>query len=431
MKSLIHEIHRRSLWQVLGIYLVGSWIALQVVEQLAEAASLPAWVRPLALVLLIIGFPIVMATAFVQEGMTTKEPEARRRSPADAGDVPPPAPEPVTGAASVLTWRNALAGGVVAFALLGVLGTAWVIFGSGTLSGPSLGAADVNPKSLAVLPFTTVDEQNESFRVGIHDALLTQLAKVGDLHVISRTSMLEYDGTTKPMPQIGSELRVARVLEGSVQRADDVVLINVQLIDAATDAHLWAESYERDLSAANLIAIQMEIVRDIARELRAVLAPAEEARIASVPTENLEAYDLFLRARDVQQQDTRESRLEAIDLLEEVVALDADFALAWAFLSIAHSDAYWFGYDRTRERIARARAAVDRVFELDPTLPEGSMALGEYYYRTQRDYEAALRALGTARERMGETRGACRHHRFCRETPGRVRRSRRRLSPSR
>jgi len=402
LRTLIHEIHRRSLWQVLGIYLAGAWISLQVVEQLAEAAGLPPWVRPLALVLLIIGFPIVMATAFVQEGLTTKEPEPPPQSLADVGEVALPAPGAVTGAASVLTWRNALAGGVIAFALLGLAGTAWVLFGGGSLA-PAAGVGDVNPHSIAVLPFATVDEANEAFRVGVHDALLTQLAKVGDLHVISRTSMLEYDGTTKPISQIGEELRVARVLEGTVQRAENMVQINVQLIDAATDNHLWAESYTRDLSASNLIAIQSEIVRDIARELRAVLAPEEEARIASVPTQNLEAYDLFLRARDLQQQDTPGARLESIELLEQVVTLDPDFALAWAFLSIGHSDAYWFGYDRTQARIERARAAVDRAFEIDPGLPEASMAMGEYYYRTQRDYEAALRELGAARERMGET----------------------------
>ncbi|MDX1394407.1 MAG: tetratricopeptide repeat protein [Gemmatimonadota bacterium] len=402
LRSLIDEIHRRSLWQVLSIYLAGSWVALQVVEQLAEAAGLPSWVRPLALVLLVIGLPIVMATAFVQEGMTTKAPEAPSQSLADVGEVAPPPREPTTGAASLFTWRNALAGGVIAFALLGLAGTGWVLFGGGSLS-PAMGGGDVNPHSIAVLPFASVDEENEAFRVGVHDALLTQLAKVRDLQVISRTSMLEYEGTRKPIPRIGEELRVARVLEGSVQRADDVVQINVQLIDAATDNHLWAESYTRDLSASNLIAIQSEIVRDIARELRAVLAPEEEARIASVPTHDLEAYDLFLRARDLQQREGRGSRMEAVEVLEQAVTLDPDFALAWAYLSMGHSGAYWYGYDRTQTRIQRARAAVDRAFELDPGLPEASLALGTYYYRTQRDYEAALRELTAAREEMGET----------------------------
>lgn len=410
LKGLVHEIHRRSLWQVLGIYLGGSWIALQVVEQLAEAAGLPAWVRPLALILLVIGFPIVMATAFVQEGMTTKEPGAPPRPRTDPGEVASSSdigevqsPAPVTGAASLLTWRNALTGGVVAFAILGLAGTAWVLLGGGSIGPPIGGAGALHPHSIAVLPFTTADEENEAFRVGVHDALLTQLAKVRDLQVISRTSMLEYDGTRKPIPQIGEELRVARIVEGSVQRAEDVVQINVQLIDAATDNHLWAESYTRDLSASNLIAIQSEIVRDIARELRAVLAPEEEARIATVPTQNLEAYDVFLRARDLQQGEGRGPRMEAIELFEQVVTLDPGYAVAWAYLSIGHSNAYFFGYDRTQARIERARAAVDRAFELDPGLPEASMAMGHYHYRTQRDYESALRELGVARDRMGET----------------------------
>lgn len=406
MKNLIGEIHRRSMWQVLGIYAAAAWIVLQIVDTLAGALGLPEWAASLALFLLIIGLPIVLATAFVQGGMRSKplvENAGTKTVGDEGGEVLAATPEPVTGAASLLTWRNALAGGVVAFALLGLVGTAWVIFGGGSLPSSSLGGSDVNPRSLAVLPFASVEEENESFRVGVHDALLTQLAKVGDLHVISRTSMLEYDGTTKPMRQIGSELGVARILEGSVQRAEDIVQINVQLIDTSTDGHVWAETYTRDLSASNLIAIQGEIVRDIARELETVLAPEEEAQLASVLTGNLEAYDAFLRARDVQQRDTREGRLDAVQLLERVVEIDPSFAVAWAHLAIAHADVYFYGYDRSSDRAQRARSAVDRAFALDPSLPEAHMAMGEYHYRINRDYDAALQELQSAREQMGET----------------------------
>jgi len=350
-------------------------------------------------VLLIIGFPIVMATAFVQEGGPTRHPAPVRQDDAGASGL---TPEPTTGADALLTWRNALAGGVLAFAMLGLVGTGWMLLGGGPPSMPG-GGDDLNPHSIAVLPFTTVGPENEAFRVGVHDALLTQLAKVRDLRVTSRTSVMDYEGTRKSIPQIGEELGVARILEGGVQRADDVVLINVQLIDAATDNHLWAESYTRDLSTSNLIAIQTEIVRAIARELRAVLAPEEEARIASVPTDNLEAYDLFLQARDLDGRGGRQNRVEARQLLEQAVILDPAFALAWAYLSIAHSDAYWFGDDRTTATVERARAAVDRSSELDPKLPEVALAMGNYHYRTQRDYDAALRELTEALDGMGET----------------------------
>lgn len=407
LRRLIGEIHRRSLWQVLGVYLAGSWVALQVVEQLAEAAGLPAWIRPLALALLVIGFPIVMATAFVQEGIGGRDGrETITASPAAAADQAGVASEvrmlPVTGARRLFTWRNAIAGGVLAFAALGVAGTGWILLGPGTIGSTSISAGDSDlSKTIAVLPFTSGDERNEAFRIGIHDALLTQLAKVRDLRVISRTSMLEYEGTTKNMRQIGDELGVANLLEGSVQRAEDVVQINVQLVDAASDEHRWAESYTRDLSAANLIAVQSEIVRDIARAMRAVLAPEEEILIAEVPTENLEAYDLFLQARDVQQRGGGEDTV-AITLLERAVRLDPSFALAWAYLSKGHSDVYWDGVDRTRERTELAREAVDRALELRPQLPEAHMALGEYYYRAHRDYESALTELTAARDQMGE-----------------------------
>ncbi len=405
MKNFIHEIHRRSLWQVLGIYLAVSWIVLQVVDVIGNNFGLPDWVAPVALVLLLIGLPVVIGTAFIQEGMTAKAPEAPPSAAADDGGVVPSAPEPVTGAASVLTWRNALIGGVISFAVLGLVGTAWVVFGGARIGATASMADgdDASTKAVAVLPFTSVGEENEAFRVGIHDALLAQLAKVGELRVISRTSTLEYDGTTKNMRQIGEELGVANLVEGSVQRAEDMVQINVQLINAATDEHRWSESYVRDLSAANLISVQGEIVRDITRALEAALAPEEALRIAEVPTENLEAYDLFLMARDHQQRGGNDGRTETLPLLERAVELDPEFALAWAYLSIAHSDYYWFGQDRTQERTEQARQAVDQAFEFRPDLAEAHMALGEYYYRVHRDYESALTELAVARQGLGDT----------------------------
>ena len=193
MKNLIHEIHRRSLWQVLGIYVVGSWIALQVVDVLANNFSLPEWFPAFALGLLVIGLPIVLATAFVQEGVGS-----RVAAPPQADEAPSEVSTSKPG--GMFTWRNAMAGGVSAFALLGIVAAGWILFGPG-LGGAAAPreaeAADL--RSIAALPFSTVhtDEESLAFVAGIHDDLLTQLSKIDSLKVISRTSVMQYDGTTK------------------------------------------------------------------------------------------------------------------------------------------------------------------------------------------------------------------------------------------
>lgn len=399
-KQLVHEVHRRSLWQVLGIYLVTSWVVFQVVQSLTEGLQLPDWFPALAFVLLLIGLPIVLATAFIQEGVGSPPDQIPI---ANLGDTD--VTMPVADVHRLFTWRNALSGGVLAFAGLGFLGVVWTLLGPGTLPTRAVAAGEeVNGRSIAVLPFVSarVDEENESFRIGVHDALLTQLAKVQDLRVTSRTSVLEYHESQKNIQLIGDELGVGTILEGTVQRAGDVVQINVQLIDVATDDHLWAETFTRELTTANLIAIQNEIVRDIARELRTVLSPQEERRMTQVPTQNLDAYDLFLSARAQQQRSNDVGRQSAASLLEQAVLADPNFALAHAWLSIAHSYLYWFGQDRSETRVERAKAAADRALELNPNLPEGHFALAHYYYRAHRDYGPALSELALAEQGMGE-----------------------------
>lgn len=411
-KKILREIHRRSVWQVLGIYLFLAWIVFQVVQTLTEGLGLPTWMPAAALVLLLVGLPVVVATAFVQQGVRTHGPPAARpfSDPAESADTPPemppetPVPDP-RGAPKLLTWRNAIMAGVFAFAALGLVAAGWVVFGPGILptSGASEGLAaedDWDEKTVAVLPFTSVDQENESFRVGIHDALLTQLARVNDLRVISRTSVLVYDGQTeKSIPAIADELAVATVVEGSVQRAENMVQINVQLIDGETDEHLWADSYTRDLSTANLIAIQADIVRDIARELEAALAPGEAAQISAVPTESLEAYDFFLQGNLLYLSVRDEGGLrEARRYFERALTLDPEFAQAHANLSIVHSSLFHYGWERTQQGLERARSAADRALELSPGLPEAYRALGWYHYWGYRDYDRALDAFGRAEQ---------------------------------
>ncbi len=390
LKRLIREIHRRSIWQVMSVYALGGWFAFQIVQSMTEGLGLPSWFPGLAVVLLIIGVPIVLATAIVQEGISGPEPE-----PASAVSATPPP----TTVDRLFTWKNAIGGGILAFALWGVIAAGWMLFGAGVIGRTDAGLAGEDARrTIAVLPFTSVrsDEDSESFRVGLHDELLTQLVKVGGLRVTSRTSVLEYEKTTKNIRQIGTELGVGALVEGSVQREGDTVKVNVQLIDAGTDEHLWAETYTRRLSAANIISMQAEVVRDIARALRAALSPAEEQRLADVPTDNLEAYDFYLRGRAREATRVDEDLLLAEEMYRRAIQLDPGFALAHVRLGIVHNALHWFGVDRAPERLDAALTSIQRAFALQPDLPEGHLALGRYYYQGLRDYDRALHELERA-----------------------------------
>ena len=269
LRKLIREVHRRSLWQVLGIYVGASWALLAVVDTMAGALNLPDWAASLALFLLVIGLPVVLATAFVQEGMTTKEPEARPQPLDEVGEVPPPsAPEP-TARQRLLTWRNALLGGVAAFALLGVATAGWLLLGLGSREEAATDGQD--RASIAVLPLENMspDPADEFFTDGMHEEIIAQLAKIAALRVISRTSVHQYENTQKTTPTIAGELGVAHLHEGSVRRAGDRVRIILQLIKAETDDHLWAQTYEEELTTENIFAIQSDVAQQLARALRA------------------------------------------------------------------------------------------------------------------------------------------------------------------
>jgi len=435
MKNLIREVHRRSLWQVLGIYLAGSWIALQVVEQLAEAANLPAWVRPAALALLILGFPIVMATAFVQEGLSSREPHAGGSTPEAPAEgaagvapaVPAAAPSP-TGAARVFTWRNALIGGGAAFALWGIAVSIMMLLGVGPAGGGGsvAGGASGDRIAIAVLPFENRgdDEQSQVFSLGIHDDLLTRLSKIASLRVTSRTSVMGYRDAPKPIPEIARELGVDYVLEGSVLGAGGQVNINAQLIDGRSDEHLWAETYNRALTVSNVFAIQKDLAQRITESLSAALLPEEAAEIEAPPTENMEAYNAFLRGHTFFQEGPRSDDFDAaIEMYERAVELDPDFAEAHARLSYALGMKYEIQGIGDPEVLAQALEHAQRALDLDSDLPEASLAFGQYYYSGERNLPLAMEyltragqanfhsadvfhLLGAVQRRMGDLDGA-------------------------
>jgi TolB-like protein/Tfp pilus assembly protein PilF len=271
---------------------------------------------------------------------------------------------------------------------------------------PAAAPAEAMAKSLAVLPFANLsaDKDAEFFADGVHEDLLTTLAKVRDLKVISRTSVLVYrDVAQRNLRQIARDLGVAHVLEGSVRRAGTKARITVQLIDARNDQHLWAESYDRDVT--DLFAVQAEVAREITTALKATLTPGEESLIGRRPTRDAEAYDLYLRARvfdqNLQVSSSKEDYDRVVELYEAAAQRDPSFMLAWVEASIAHGTQFWFAaLDSSPERRAKAAHALEKARALAPNSPEVSLAQGAYAYLCENDWRGALTQFRAAEARL-------------------------------
>jgi TolB-like protein/Tfp pilus assembly protein PilF len=414
LKKLIHEAHRRSLWQVVGIYLIGSWIGYQVIQGLTEGLGLPEWFPGMAVVLFIIGLPIVIATAFIQEGTGSADHSTTTGSgDASPAHQPGPAQGVADGNGSIFTWRNAIFGGMAAFALWGVVAAGWILFGPGrstaaedtaatiALSADAEDGPQMDLRSVAVLPFSTVasDEQSLAFVAGIHDDVLTQLSKIDSLTVISRTSVMQYRETEQTIPEIADELGVAAVLEGGVQRSADRIRVNVQLIEAATDRHLWAETYDAELTAENVFAIQSDMAREIAGALEATLAPGVGARIDAGGTGSLEAYDLYAKGLYTAENhgSSRDGLERAAEYYRQALAIDSTFAAAWARLGFTQGRLQNDGYLTPSEARELMHDYSARALSLDPNLAEGYMVRSSVAY-LDLDLEAAEADLLTAIE---------------------------------
>jgi len=263
------------------------------------------------------------------------------------------------------------------------------------------GTAFIPEKSIAVLPFDNFsdDKQNIYFADGIQDDILTALSKVSDLKVISRSSVMRYRDRTKNMREIGQELRVAYLLEGSVRRSNDKIRVTAQLVDARNDVHVWAENYDRDL--ADVFAIQSELAQKIVGQLKANLSASEKAAIDVRPTRDLEAFDLYLQAKQLvntmhDTPDRKETLLKALRLLDEAITRDGRFALAYCLATRAHETLYWFGLDHTPMRLAQAKATVQKALMLAPDLGEAHLAQALVYYHGSRDYARAREELAVA-----------------------------------
>ncbi len=384
LKQFIHEIHRRSLWQVLGIYAVGAWIGYEVIQGLTEGMGLPGWFPSFAVVLFIIGLPIVLATAFVQEGVGHHEPDASGAElETTTGGTPIPSPPGAAptldaGARRLFTWRNAIIGGVVAFALWGAIGTTWLLFANRTPGVEASATAGDGDRigSIAVLAFEDMSPEGdqEYFSDGISEEILDALAKVDGLRVAARSSSFSFKGTNSDIREVGRKLGVEAVLEGSVRKSQDRLRITAQLNNAEDGFHIWSDSYDRDM--ADIFAVQEEIAREIVAAL-GLEPPQDATRSGRAPDQTIAAHDYYLLG--LQRWNNRSSTedLEAtLAYFEQAAREDSLFAKAHAAIALIY--AVWPQYDslypvETAIRLGKAEAA--RAAELDPTLAEPHAAL--------------------------------------------------------
>jgi|CZKI01.1.fsa_nt_gi TolB-like protein/Tfp pilus assembly protein PilF len=367
-----------------------------VVDDTTDSAAVPAEFRRVQWTRMPGALPSPQFVEHVKQLLEGPRAASAGAGRAEAVQPASAAPAPKAGRWVGTSW---LIGGLVAGLIVAVAAVGWFLRSpahpnvAAEAKPAAPAAAPVNDKSIAVLPFENMSEEKDSlfFTDGIHEDILTNLALVRDLHVVSRTSVMQYRGTTKTIRQIGEELRVAYVLEGSVRRAGGKVRVTGQLINARTDEHVWAKAYDRDIT--DIFGIQAELSQEIAGALAAALSPQEKTLLQRRPTENLAAYELFLKGRDVLNRSPSGSpaRLkEAEGYLQQAVDADPSFATAWGSLSQVHSLFVFWEIDHTPARLAKADAAIGNAVRLAPEAPDVVRAVGTYAYYAYRDYPRAI-----------------------------------------
>src|SRR5881398_1290233 len=377
------ELKRRNVYKVAVAYIVAGWALAQGIAQVLPVFDSPNWLIRLLVVLIILGLPIALAIAWAFEST----PQGLKRTEkADA--------MPVEAAHAKRSWIYvAIVGGLLSVGLFFV----------GRYTAVTKQNAGSSAKSIAVLPFENLsaDKQNTYFADGVQDQILTNLAKVSELKVISHTSARQYkSGIQRNLREIGRQLGVAYVVEGSVQRAGDRLRINAQLIDARTDSHIWAETYDR--TAADLFAIQSELAQSIVNQLKARLSPRQKAEIEERPTQDLDAFELYVQAKAIidsyiNATDVRAELLQALQSLDEAIRRDEKFVAAYCYAARANDLLYIFDLDPTPQRISLADSAVKAALRLRPDSAEAHFARADYLFRCLRDYDRALEELAIAR----------------------------------
>ena len=382
-KTFFGELKRRNVYKVAVAYVVAGWALSQGLAQVFPVFDVPNWIVRLIVFLIVIGFPIALIFAWAFE----ITPEGLKR--AEEADAMPQSARPTKR-----TWIYIVVIGAVVSVALFFLGR--------YTAGNRTTLRDDN-KSIAVLPFQSLSEDKNDayFADGVQDQILTNLAKVSDLKVISHTSVRQYKtGAERNLREIGRQLGVAYIMEGSVRRVRDRLRINAELIDARTDTHIWAETYDR--TAADLFAIQSELAESIVSQLKAKLSPQQKAEIEERPTQDLDAFELYLQAKAIidsyiNATDVRAALLQALKSLDEAIQRDPNFVSAYCYAARANDLLFFFDLDPTPDRISLADAAVNAALRLRPDSAEAHFARADYLFRCLRDYDRAMEELAIAR----------------------------------
>src|SRR5438046_2834864 len=352
-RNFFAELKRRHVYRVAIAYAVAAWLLIQIATQVFPFFEIPNWAVRLIVLVLVLGFPIALTLSWIFD----LTPQGIRRTE-----------ESDRSLASLPVGRAAI--------------------------------RNIPEKSIAVLPFENLsdDRENEYFAAGVNNGLLSNLAKVADLKVISRTSVQQFKRGTRKLREIGRSLGVAHILEGTARRAGNRIRVNAQLIDAPSDAQLWGETFDREIT--DLFALQSELAQRISQELRAKLSAREKTNLQTHPTRDILAYELFLRARELFHWAgscySYDKGADALRLIDEAIKRDPQFALAYGLASRLHSELFWFGYDKSASRLERAKTTADAALKLQPDLGEAHLAEAFYYYYGFRRYDVAQKHVTAA-----------------------------------
>jgi len=398
--SFFAELKRRNVYKVAVAYLVVGWLVIQAASILLPTFHAPEWVMQTIVLLLIVGFPVALVLSWAFE--ITPQGIKRESEVAPDESITRHTGRKIVGITLVLA---VLAAGLMAFQFLRPKSTSLTLrSASDELPRDKQSAAvtTISEKSIAVLPFENLSDEkaNAYFADGIQDEILTKLAAIADLKVISRTSTAKYKSKPEDLKIVSQELGVAHVLEGSVQRAGDKVRVNVQLVDARIDSHLWAKSYDGD--AKDIFGVETAVSQQVADALQAKLSPAAANAIAIAPTNNSVAYDLFLRGeyeeRRAEDELDRASFDRAQRWYEQAIAADSAFALAMARLAESRMQTHWFMGKLEQAQLQEVKALAERAISLAPNMAEPHVSLGTVFYYGYRDYERALSEFSRAIE---------------------------------
>src|SRR5438093_9135937 len=386
--SCFSELKRRTVYKVAVAYAVVGWLVAQIATQIFPFLEIPNWVVRLIIVLIAIGFPIALVIAWAFE----ITPQGIERT--EVADTMPAVP----GRKKHVWIYVVVVGAVVSMGLF-FLGR----YSSGNNAASRSASEELRrdkqgssipQKSIAVLPFENLSDDKGAayFADGIQDEILTKLASIADLKVISRTSTAKYKSKPEDLKTVSQQLGVANVLEGSVQKAADKVRVNVQLIDARADSHLWAKTYDRDIK--DVFAVESEVAQEIADSLQAKLSPADASTVAAAPTNDTAAYDLFLKGESQLRAANASLRPESFDQAiawyQQAIARDPNFALAMARLVESRLSQHWFVETFTEPELAEVKQTVEHALALAPDLAQAHVAHGLFYYYGYRQYEQAL-----------------------------------------